>query len=411
MFWLATLNPGRKSHRKRRHKRGCACVICAHKSRKHGRRRSGKRRRLTDWQRMVKKYGGVRQAVKARRKLKRRGRRFAANAVSTKKRGRRSRRRNGSIARRSDMARTRRRRSRRLPPRGAHGRFKSRRSKGRRRVRRNPLFRARRTGKYSRRGSRRLHQYRPGGIGWHNPRRRKSGRRRSYRRNAVMPISWNGRRHRRRSYRRNAVVPTSWNPAGALAGVLGRSGPLSRVQGLVDIKFWTETGLPAVGGFLCSKVVGGMVFGLVGEKLLGVSATDKSAPYVRAGADAIAGGILSWAAESFMKNKKMADAIWLGTVISVGHTILKALIGDTDFGRSIGLSGLGDDVSSALRDRVKQRVERSLSNYGTYLTQEDTQPQLNEFVTEDRMRLQSSYAPGPNGDLRDYDVARTETAL
>lgn len=277
-------------------------------------------------------------------------------------------------------------------------------------MRRNPLFRSRRSGKYSRsRSGKRLHQYRPGGIGWHNPRRRRSGRRR-YRRNSVVPVSWNGRRHRRR-YRRNAVLPLSWNPAGALAGVLGRSGPLSRVTGLIDIKFWTETGLPAVGGFLGSKVVGGMVFGLVGEKLLGVSSTDKSAPFVRAGADALAGGLLSWGVQTFMRNKKMADAIWLGTVISVGHTILKALIGDTEFGRSIGLAGIGDDVSNALRDRVRQRVERSLSGHGSYLTQEDTQPQLAEFVTEDRMRLNSSYAPSPNGDLRDYDVTRTETAL
>lgn len=309
------------------------------------------------------------------------------------------------------MARTKRRRSRRSPPRGAHGRFKSRR-KGRRHARRNDW-----------RGQPRRHR-RAAKLGWARRRRRGTSRRRHtahsytptryhrrrYAANSVVPVSWNGRR-RRRSYRRNAVLPTSWNPAGALAGILGRSGPLSRVQGLIDIKFWTETALPATGGFLGSKVVGGMIFGLVGEKLLGVSSVDKSAPFVRAGADAIGGGLLAWAAENFLKNRKMADAIWVGTVVSVAHTILKALLGDTDFGRSIGLSGLGNDISSALHERVKSRVEQSLSGHGTYLTRQDTQSQLNEYVTEDRMRLRGGYAPSPGGDLRDYDPARTETAL
>jgi hypothetical protein len=203
----------------------------------------------------------------------------------------------------------------------------------------------------------------------------------------------------------------SWNPAGMLSGVLGRSGPLSRVQGLIDIKFWTQTGLPAVGGFLGSKVVGNMVFGLIGEKLLGISPTDKAAPFVRAGANAVAGGLLAWVAQNFLKNRKMADAIWLGTVISVGHSILKELLKGTEIATTIGLDGLGEDISSALHQRVRQRVEASM---GTYLTYPDTQPQvsgLREYVNEDALRMQQGYAPSPTGDLREYDPTRTETAL
>lgn len=412
MFWLATINPGKT------------------------RKRRSRRRRLSTWQKMVKEYGGVMAAVRASRR-RRRVKVKASEKRRSMRLGRKLRsRRPRTLARRSVMARIRIRR-RRLPPRGRSGRFV--RGGRRRRVRRNSWFddsrghaRAARLG-WRRRRARRA---RRGRRVWRNPvnpwaRFRIPGRvqvqwrgrrgrfqvysRRRYRRNAVIPVSWN--RRSRRGYRRNAVLPISLtNPVGALSGVV--DGVLGRVQDLVDVSFWTDTALPVTAGFLGSKVVGGAVFGLVGEKLLGVKSGDKAAPFVRAGSNAIAGAALAWAAGSFL-GRQYEEPIWLGTVVSVAHDLLKALLGGTEIAKAIGLEGFGEDLTKKMQEAVARRVQAELSGMGTYLTAEALQRQSalqgighhGEFLTENALRRQSDYAPTPGADLRDYDVARTETAL
>ncbi len=407
-MWLATLNPGRTARRGRR-----------------------KRRTLSAWQRMVKKAGGVMQAVKLRRKLKigkksRRGRRrFRKNSFLTtaltsggakvlmnagKKRRRRKIRSRRSVvsrrsrrgrsrraaARRSKMARkTRRRRHRRTPPRGRGGRFlKSRSShrrrrhrrvrrnpvlpiswnpgrRRRRRTRRNPLFLSRKGfSARKHRGYRRLHRRRHSPRYWHNPRRR---------------------RHSRR-YRNNPVLPISWNPG----GILSKAGPigdvLGRVKTFVDVSFWTETGLPAASGFFGSKAVGGFIYNYIPNAVL--TAVPAAQPYIRAGVDALGGAGLAWLVGRFV-GKKQGDAVWLGTVVNVAYSVLKNLLGGTDVARMIGLDGLGDDLADRMKAEIANRVQASinggrLNGLGSYLRQTN----LNEYVTEGALRMQPSYAPG-----------------
>jgi hypothetical protein len=231
----------------------------------------------------------------------------------------------------------------------------------------------------------------------------KSNPRRHYRRNAVVPVSWNARR-----YRRNAVLPYfAMNP---IEGIIEKAGRF------VDVSFWTDTALPAAGGFIGSKLVGGMVYGLIGEKLLGVAATDAAAPWVRAGADALGTAVLSWGVGKFI-SKPMGEMVFLGGVVSIAHSILKALLGGTEIGKSLGLSGIGEDLTERMKEAVTRRLEAELSGVGAYLNENDLRVQMagmngvGEFVTETALRLQPDYGPTPAGDLRDYDVTRSETSI
>jgi len=439
MFWMATINPGGRTRRGRRRKlsawqrmvKQAGGVQAAVKLRRRlrrgrkakvGHRRAARRvRRLTDWQRMVKKCGGIHAALKEMRKQKRRSAGTRRGSL---------RRRPRTKARRSSMARTRRRR---LPPRGRGGKFRSRRGRrrnpwfghprahrraalkgwrGRRRRHTGGRVRHRRGGR--RRGSRQIALMRMwaktlgarrGRIGA-NPRRR-----RRYRRNAVVPVSWNPRR--RRSYRRNSVLPYfAMNPGGIVGEITGK---LSK---FIDVNFWIETGVPAVGGFVGSKFLGAIIYDNLGKKLtdaVGAAAE----PFVRAAGNAVAGAVLAMGVGKILKKPKMADGIWLGTVVSVAHDLLRAIL-PASIKSAIGMSGLGEDVSSRMREAVARRVEAEMAGLngtngmGTFLTQREMEPQmsgLNEFITDTELRRQNGYSASPAGDLRDFDVTRSETTL
>ncbi len=402
-MWLATLNPG--------------------KSRRRGGR--GRRRKLSAWQRMVKKAGGVMQAVKLSRKLKRKrrggGRRrrnpflttaltsggaaVGMNAPRRKRRrkirsrrsavSRRSRRgRSRKAMRRSKMARKTRRRRHKTPSRGRGGRFKSsrrhRRSSRRRRTRRNPVLpiswnpgrrrrrRSRRNPLFlsrkgfsgrKHRGYRRLHRRRHSPRYWHNPRRRRSSRR----------------------YRNNPVLPISWNPGGMAGGVVGEV--LGRVKSFVDVTFWTETGLPAASGFFGSKAAGGFIYNQLPVALL-QNIPSVAFPYVRMATDALGGAGLAWLVGRFV-GKKQGDAVWLGTVVNVAYSALKALLGGTAIASTIGLDGLGDDLAARMKSEIANRVAGHLNGMGSYLRTTNTIPRgLNEYVTEGALRARPDYAPG-----------------
>lgn len=407
-MWLATLNPGRTARRGRR-----------------------KRRTLSAWQRLVKKAGGVMQAVKLRRKLKsgkksRRGRRkFRRNSfltttlssggahvlmnASRKRRRRKIRSRRSAVsrrsrrgrsrraaARRSKMARkTRRRRHRRTPPRGRGGRFKSSRSshrRRRRRTRRNPVLPIswNPTRRRRRRRSRRnpLFLSRRGFSG-----RKHRGYRRLHRRRHA-PRTWhNNPRRRRRSYRNNPVLPISWNPG----GIMSSSGPLGDVLGrakaFIDVKFWTETGLPSAVGFFGSKAAGGFIYNQLPNALL-QNIPSAAFPYVRMATDALGGSLLAYLVSRFI-GKKQGDSVFVGTVVNVAYSALKALLGGTDIARTIGLDGLGDDLADRMKAEIANRVQASinggrLNGMGSYLRQTN----LNEYVTEGAMRLNNAFSPG-----------------
>lgn len=315
------------------------------------------------------------------------------------------------------MARRTRRRRRRLPPRGPGGRFRSRGGRPRRRRR----VRSRRRNKLQRFTVWRDRSARSGQFTSRaTPRRLKRKRRKSRRRNPVVPVNWNPRRRRRR-YRRNSVLPLSWsrNPAGVLGGVLGKA------QSFIDISFWTETAIPVAGGFLGTKVVGGMIHGALSKAI--TLPTGIPGTVIRLATDVLAASGLSYLAGRFL-GKKYEENVFLGGVVGIAHSVLKQLIGGTDIGRAIGLDGygmgLGDDLSEKMKQAVAQRVEAELSGMGAFLTQTALQRQgmagpveagvpayMGEFITDTDLRAQPNYAASPGGDLRDYDPNNDETAI
>jgi hypothetical protein len=405
-LWLATLNPG-------------------------GKTKSRRRRKLSKWQQEVKRAGGFMQAVKARRSRKhskRRSRRnpfltvakvsgaFAANASRRRKRRKHATRRSAGSrrvslrsrsrrakSRRPKMARARSRRHRRTPPRGASGRFKSRRSRRSRKHRRNPVVPVSWNPRRKRRRSRRrnpLYLTRKGRFSGRGGRRRLHMRRRHPRHwhnNPVVPVSWNPRRRRssrRRGYRRNPVLPFfAMNPVADVSGIIGR------VKSMIDVSFWTETGLPATVGFFGSKALGQMVYNYIPVTLL--TTVPQVQPFFLAASQALSGAGMAWATGKFL-GKKQGDAVWLGTVVNVSYTLISTLLKAyaPSVAASIGMSGMGDAVSDRLKEAVTKRVQASLSGYLTVNklrtnTAHHGQRALHgSYMTVESLNPKTSFRPG-----------------
>jgi hypothetical protein len=275
-----------------------------------------------------------------------------------------------------------------LEMRASHARLRSK-------LKINPRRRSRRNSWY---GQKRRHA-----VAARKGHRRRT--RRSYRRNAVVPVSYNPRRR----YRRNSVLPISLNPNGIVGDLM------RKVQSLVNVSFWTETALPTTAGFLGSKVAGGFVHGLVEKTglLSKLPAPEYSIPVVRAITTAI-GGALVAKGVGMVKGRGAEDKAWLGTIVAVTYDLLKAFLGGTQIGNAIGLSGFGNnEMQNAVAARVQRELMMSgavLNGMGTYLDTDDLQRQrMGAFLTDEGLRKQNGYAPTPGGDLRDYDVSRTET--
>lgn len=97
---------------------------------------------------------------------------------------------------------------------------------------------------------------------------------------------------------------------------------------------WSATfteGLFVLGGLLGSKYAAQMVLGASNVGFLGY------------GANLVAGGILSWGVNSFMKNRKGAQAIFVGSVIEV---IIRLLNDYTPYGQYVSGLGMGDYLAS-----------------------------------------------------------------
>ena len=170
---------------------------------------------------------------------------------------------------------------------------------------------------------------------------------------------------------------------------------MKNLQSFIDVKFWTETGLPAASGYFGSKAVGGFVMSLLPAAVTS-QVPAVAQPYLKMAIDAVGGSVLAWAVGNFY-SKKAADAVWLGTVVNVAHSLLKQLIGGTEIAKTIGLDGLGDDLANRMRDEIARRVEASvnggrLNGVGSYLRTTNTN--LNEYVTDRALRMRPAYAPG-----------------
>jgi hypothetical protein len=206
----------------------------------------------------------------------------------------------------------------------------------------------------------------------------------------------------------------SWNPAGALS--LG--GVFKRAQSFVDVAFWTDTALPLAGGIIGTKFAGSTIAGLIDKATGTIALPDIAKKVIRIAADVLGASVLSMLVTNFL-GKKRGEAVFLGGVASIAHTVLQQTLGGTEIGRTLGLSGLGNDLTDRMKNAVAQRVEAELSGLnggvGAYLNQTALQRQLDggvgEFVSDRELRAQNGYAPTPSGSLRDYDVNNTETTL
>jgi hypothetical protein len=187
---------------------------------------------------------------------------------------------------------------------------------------------------------------------------------------------------------------------------------LGRAQSFLDLRFWTGTAIPAAGGFLGTKMLGGMLYGTLSNVLpIPAGIADK---VVRIASDVLAASGLAWAVGRFI-NPRMASNVFLGGVVGIAHSVLRELLGGTTIGNAIGLSGLGTDLEDRMREAVAARVNAEMSGYdggmGHYLSLEDlsgrtaTPSGVGEFVTDAGLRNSYGYAPTPGANLRDYDPA------
>jgi hypothetical protein len=185
------------------------------------------------------------------------------------------------------------------------------------------------------------------------------------------------------------------------------SGPLGAITGrmkdFIDVKFWTETGVPAAAGFFGSKALGGMLMSYVPPTVM-AQIPAAAQPYAKMAADSVAGALISWAISKYY-DKKAGDAFWLGTVVNVSYSLLKQLLGGTAFAATIGLSGLGDDLADRMKAEIARRVQTSinggrlngtggrLNGMGSYLRTTNVR-NLNEYVTESALKASAAYSPG-----------------
>lgn len=165
------------------------------------------------------------------------------------------------------------------------------------------------------------------------------------------------------------------------------------MKSFIDVKFWTETGVPAAAGFFGSKAAGGAILSFVPATFT-AQLPASAQPYIKMAADSVAGAVLSWAIGKYY-DRKAGDAFWLGTVVNVAHALLKQLIGGTDIAKTIGLDGLGDDLADRMRSEIARRVQASvnggrLNGVGSYLRETN----LSEYVTEGALRRSNAYSPG-----------------
>lgn len=246
---------------------------------------------------------------------------------------RRKRRRSNPYVYNQPRRRTRARRRRRNPvlPYFAYN------QRRRRRRRRNPVWRSRRTGRYKGRPpGRRLRKTRKGG--WRN----------------------------------NPVLPYFAYNQGPVEGILGRA------QSVVDVKFVTETAIPLVGGFVGSKMLGAVVYGPI-QKATGV--TGVADDVLRFGTNLLGASGLAWVVGYVTKDRKMADNVFLGGIVSIFHDLLSKLLAGTDIGRAIGMgeNELSEELKHRISESVRSEVERGTAGMDAFVNAQSLE-QANPYL-------------------------------
>jgi hypothetical protein len=225
-----------------------------------------------------------------------------------------------------------------------------------RKSRSNPLFRTR-SGKFGKRGHRKLRRI--GGGGWHANKKR-------------------------RSYRNSPILPYT-----------AYSNPMTAVMGtfkeMADVSMWTRTILPLTAGYLGTHAAA-----LMAVKMIAPAGT-KFEGIVKHGARAASAAILSAGVGLITKDSDMAAKVLAGGLVAVLGGVLADLIGP-DFSKATGLgemNDLADDLTEDLKSRIAAGVRKQFANaddddgsVSAFVTAEDLSraPRLGDFVTSEALK-------------------------
>jgi hypothetical protein len=223
----------------------------------------------------------------------------------------------------------------------------------------NPLFRTA-TGRFGKRGGRRLRRIKGGG--WHANRAR-------------------------RAYRNSPILPyTAYsNPMAAVAGTF---------REMADVSMWTRTILPLTAGF-----VGTHALSVAAAKFI-LPSTLKYDGVVKHGVRALSAATLSVGVGLVTKDSDMAAKVLAGGLVAVLGGVLSDVIGD-DFKKMTGLgemNDLADDLTEDLKARIAEGVRKQFSGddsldgdddtISSFVTTEDLNraPRLGDFVSSEALK-------------------------
>lgn len=226
--------------------------------------------------------------------------------------------------------------------------------KSRRKHRKNPLFRTR-SGKFARRGHRRLHRI--GGGGWHANRRR-------YRHNgAILPYT---------AYS---------NPVAAITGTF---------KEVTSVDLWGKTVVPLTIGFIGTHAVS-----LAAVKLIAPAGTAFTG-IVKHGSRVVSSIVLSAVSGMILRDTDFAAKVLAGGLVAVLGGVISDIIGP-DFTKMTGLgemNDLADDLTEELKAKIAAGVRQQFSDadndgsVSAFVTAEDLQraPHLGDFVTSEALQ-------------------------
>lgn len=234
---------------------------------------------------------------------------------------------------------------------------KKRRKSGKRKSRRNPLFRSGRSGRFAKRGGHKLRRI--GGGGWHANKKR-------------------------RSYKNSPILPyTAYsNPVAAVMGTF---------KEMADVSMWTRTILPLTAGFLGTHAVA-----LAAVKFIAPAGTSFTG-IVKHGSRAASAALLSAAVGIVTKDSDMAAKVLAGGLVAVLGGVIADLIGP-DFTKATGLgemNDLADDLTEDLKAKIAAGVRQQFSglndddgSVSAFVTSEDLSraPRLGDFITSEALR-------------------------
>lgn len=258
------------------------------------------------------------------------------------------------------------------------------------------------SGRYAKRGRRKLRRMRGGGwrsnqiwAGTPNrPRRRKRRRSRSRRNPLFRAASGRyakrgGRRLRRQrggGWRSNAILPyTAFsNPVEALTGTFTK---------LTDVTLWTKTILPITGGFLGTHIVA-----YQGFKMLAPAGT-KFEGIAKHGVRTATAVVLSAATGIISRDADMAAKVLAGGLVAVLGGIVEDVIGLAEYKKLAGMGELDDlaqDLTEELKSRIASGVRSAIEREGgdedsgvsAFVTSEALKraPHLGDFMTEEALK-------------------------